>query len=79
MQNRELVGSCYIAQAAQLGALCSSVLCEDLEGWDWGRVGGRSKREGLYVYIQLIHLVIKQKLMQHYRVIILQFKKIRKF
>ena len=27
----------------------SSVLCDDLDGWDGG--GGRSKREGIYVYI----------------------------
>ena len=30
----------------------SSVLCDDLEGWDGVRgEGGRSKREGIYVYI----------------------------
>ena len=29
----------------------SSVLCDDLEGCDWGGMGGRSKREGIYVYI----------------------------
>ena len=32
----------------------SSVLCDDLEGWDglgWGQVGGRLEREGLYVYV----------------------------
>ena len=28
----------------------SSVVCDDPEGWD-GVVGGRSKREGIYVYI----------------------------
>ena len=27
----------------------SSVLCDDLDEWDWG--GERSKREGIYVYI----------------------------
>ena len=34
---------------------CSTLkLLDDLEGLD-GRVGGRLKREGIYVYIQLIH------------------------
>ena len=32
----------------------NSVLCDDLESWDGGGVGGRSKREGIYVHIQLI-------------------------
>jgi len=27
----------------------SSVLCDDLEGWDGGGVGGRIKREGTCV------------------------------
>ena len=30
------------------------VLCDDLEGWN-GEVEGRLKREGMYVYIWLIH------------------------
>ena len=29
----------------------SWVLCDDLEGWDRGEVGGRLKKEGIYVYI----------------------------
>ena len=33
-----------------LGKL-SSVLCDDLEGWDGGWVGGRLKRAGIYVYL----------------------------
>ena len=33
------------------------VLCGDLEGWDGG-VGGRLESEGMYVYTQLIHLVV---------------------
>ena len=41
----------------------SSVLCVHLEGWD--REGGRETQEGgdvgIYVYVQLIHFVIKQK------------------
>ena len=45
----------------------SSVLCDHLEGWD--REGGRETQEGgdmgMYVYIQLTHFVIKQKLTHH--------------
>ena len=40
------------------------MLCDHLEGWD--REGGRETQEGghmgIYVYVQLIHFVIKQKL-----------------
>ena len=55
----------------------SSVVCDDPEGWD-GVVGGRSKREGIYVYIQLIHTVVQQELTQHCRTIIPQLKKKRR-
>ena len=41
------------------------VLCDDLEGWDGGGVGGRPKREGIYVYIWLSYVVVQQKLMPH--------------
>ena len=56
-------------QGAQLGALWypRGVWC----GW----VGGRFKREGIYVYIQLIHVVVQQKPTQHCKTIMLQFKK----
>ena len=30
------------------------MLCDDLEGWDGGGVGGMLKREGMYGYIWLI-------------------------
>ena len=44
-----------------------------LEGRDWGRgVGGRPKREGTYVYLQLIHPVLWQKPTQHCKAILLQ-------
>ena len=44
MQNRQLVGSCSIAQELSL------VPCDDLEGWD--RVGdARLRREGIYIDI----------------------------
>ena len=50
------------------------MLCDDLEGWDGE--GGREAQEGedmgIYVYIYLIHFVIKQKLTQHCKAIILQ-------
>ena len=30
-------------------------LCISLEGWDGRDIGGRFKREGMYVYLWLIH------------------------
>ena len=50
------------------------MLCDDLDGWD-GVMGGGLKREGIYVYIQLIHFVVQQKLTQHCNTIVLQLKK----
>ena len=41
------------------------MLWSDLEGWDGGKVGGRSMREGLYIYIQLIYFLVQQKPTQH--------------
>ena len=35
----------------------------------------QSRREGLYVYIQLIHFIVQQKSTQHCKAIILQYKK----
>ena len=50
------------------------MLCDHLEGWD--REGGREAQEGgdmvIYVYVYLIHFVIKQKLTHHCKAIILQ-------
>ena len=43
------------------------VPCADLDGWDGGRVGKKVKREGIQVYIQLIHFVLQQKLTQYYK------------
>ena len=47
---------------------------DNLEGWE--REGGREAQEGgdmgIYVYIQLIHFVVQQKLTQHCKAIILQ-------
>ena len=51
--------------------------CDDLGGRDGdGGVGGMLKRKRIYVYTQLIHIVVQQKLTQHCKEIILQFKKI---
>ena len=37
-------------------------------------VGGSLKREGIYVYLWLIHTVVKQKSTQYYKTINLQLK-----
>ena len=38
---------------------------DDLEGWDEGLgIGEKLKREGIYVFLQLIHVVVQQKLAQ---------------
>ena len=39
------------------------MLCDDLDGWNGGQ--GRSKKEGVYVYIELTHFIVQQKLTQH--------------
>ena len=36
-------------------------------------MGGSSKGTGIYVYIQLIHFIVQQKLTQHCKAIIVQF------
>ena len=41
-----------------------------------GVVGGRLKRERVYVYLCLIHLAVLKKAIQHCKAIILQLKKI---
>ena len=53
VQSRQLEASCYRAQGAQLSALRSGMgVC----------VEGRLKREGIHGNIQLIHIVVQQKL-----------------
>ena len=42
-----------MAQRTQLGA------SDDLDGWN-GRVEGRAKREGMYVYTQLMHFTVQR-------------------
>ena len=49
------------------------MLCDHLEGWD--REGGRETQErgdmGIYVYVWLIHFVIKAKLTHYCKATIL--------
>ena len=50
-------------------------------GWGGGLVGGvgsRLKREGIYVYTELIHIVVQQELTQQCKAVILSFKKEKK-
>ena len=46
-------------------------------GMGCGVVGGRPNLEGLYFYLQPIHVVVQQELTQHYKAIILQLEKRR--
>ena len=46
------------------------MFCDDLDGWDEG-VGGGLKREEIYAYIWLIHVVVWQKPTQCYEATIL--------
>ena len=48
------------------------MLCDDRGGCDGGEWQGGS-RDRIYVYIELIHVVVQQKLTQHCEAIILQF------
>ena len=41
------------------------MLCDDPEEQDRGEVGGRSRREGMCVYLQLIHFAVQWRLTQH--------------
>ena len=59
-----------MAQGAQLAALW----WPRWMGWVW--VGGGPKREGIYVYIELIHFVGQQKLTQHCKITLPQLKKL---
>ena len=48
------------------------VVPKQLDGGDGGGVGERSKTEGMYVYIELVHFVVQQKPTQHCKARILQ-------
>ena len=54
------------------------MLCDDPDGrMGWGgAVGGMFKREVIYVCLELIHIVIQQKLTQHCKTIIFYLKKL---
>ena len=60
------------------GSSASLALCDDLEGWNWGRRDSRGKG-CMYIYIHiclwLIHVVVQWKPIQHCGEITLQFKK----
>jgi len=47
------------------------VLCGDLSQWRWGW----DSAGGIYAYIWLIHMVVRQKPAQHYKAVVLQLKK----
>ena len=64
-----------------------SVLCDDINGWEGGPRGRaythtysrftslysrNYQREGIYVYLQQIHFIVKQKLPQHCKATIFQ-------
>ena len=53
------------------------VLCDDIEGWD-GKGGKETKREGIFIYVQLIHFVAQQKLPLHCNAIIFPQKSLKK-
>ena len=65
--NRQLVGSRCINTG-------SSAQRSVTRGLRYGWVGGRHKMEGIYVYLELIHVVGQQKLTLHCKAIILQLK-----
>ena len=47
-------------------------LCINLEGWDEERDGREVQREGIYVYLWLIHVEVWQKTTKFCKAIILQ-------
>ena len=50
------------------------MLYEDLAGWAAELVGVQVEKEGIYVYLWLIHAVVWQKSTQHCKAIFLQLK-----
>lgn len=42
----------------------SPILCDDLDGWDEA-IGRRFRKEGIYVYLRLMHVVVWWKPIQH--------------
>ena len=52
--------------------MSSSIMTQ--KGWREGWEGGSEWREGIYVYIKLIHVNIQQKQRKHFKAIIFQLK-----
>ena len=52
-------------------ALCDDLTLHRQDGWR----GGRLEREGIYVYLQLIHTAVRRKPTKHSKAIFLQLKK----
>ena len=50
------------------------MLCDNLKRWVVVGGGRDGKREGIYVYLWLIHVDVWQKLTQYCKAIILQLK-----
>ena len=72
VSNRQLVGSCPYSPG-------SSAWCPATTQRGGGSVGRSFKREGTDVYLRLIHVVIRQKPIQHYKTVILQLKTNKKY
>ena len=66
---------CKVASRKLLYSIGSSAQCSVMtERSEIGvGMGGRFKREGIYVYIQLIHFIVQQKLTNHWKAILHQF------
>ena len=47
------------------------MFCDDLGRWDGGE---KLKKEGIYVYLQLIHIVVQQNATRDCKATILQLK-----
>ena len=54
-------------------AQCSVTTERGCNGGGLGE-GGRSEREGMYVYLELIHAVVQQKQRQHCKAVTFQLK-----
>ena len=67
VSDTRLAGSCSGPQGAQRRPR------DDPEGRDGG-LAGRLERVGTYMYLQLVHSVVQQKLTQYYKAIIFQLK-----
>ena len=52
----------------------SLVLSDNTEGWGGVGAVGRFRREGTYVYLWIIHIVVWQKPTHYFKAIILQLK-----